>query len=87
MVFVRSKTFDRLSVLPVACLFRFFTIDTNNWEEIKQSGDIPSSRAAHSGVVVDKFIYIFGGMNFSGALNDLYRFDIGKSKLVKLEYF
>lgn len=39
---------------------------------------IPEARAAHTAVVHDKFMYVFGGMNKEGmALDDLWKLDLG----------
>lgn len=48
-----------------------------SWTKVNIDGiDKPCPRAAHGGICVNQFIYIFGGLSESGeALNDLWRFD------------
>lgn len=38
----------------------------------------PSGRAAHGAVCHGRFIYIFGGLGNSGALNDMWRLHVGE---------
>lgn len=49
------------------------------WEKINMKGDIPDGRAAHSAVSHEKYIFIFGGLDATGALNTMYKYHIGKS--------
>lgn len=51
------------------------------WEKVPVKGDVPPGVAAHSAVVLDKDIYIFGGMTADGASNSMYRFNTGKLPL------
>jgi hypothetical protein len=44
----------------------------------------PSGRAAHGAVCHKRFIYIFGGLGSSGALSDMWRLNVGESKLTVL---
>ncbi len=52
-------------------------LDRNVWQKVKQKKGNPCARAAHGGVVVGTDLYIFGGMNRDGALDDAYRLDTG----------
>ena len=54
------------------------TSETATWSQLELSGDIPPERAAHAVAVHDNDMYVFGGMNTSGALNDFYVFHTGK---------
>ena len=51
-----------------------------SWNEIEpKSSTRPKARAAHGGISVNKNLYIFGGISPEGfALDDLWKFDIGK---------
>ena len=42
------------------------------WTRPETTGTSPSARAAHSAVAVQETIFIFGGMDSTGPLNDLY---------------
>lgn len=50
-----------------------------SWSQPAVTGDVPTRRAAHAGCSVDGTLYLFGGMNESGALDDLYSFNTGTS--------
>ncbi|KAM9322313.1 uncharacterized protein KZ484_020534 [Pholidichthys leucotaenia] len=55
------------------------TADDVTWEEIPQSGDVPSAREGHTLSVVKGRLYLFGGASTSEAtecLPGVYRFDI-----------
>ena len=47
------------------------------WSQPEVSGEQPCERAAHSGCSFGRNLYIFGGMNTSGALDDLFSLDTG----------
>ena len=54
-------------------LWKLITDDGEmSWSQPTVNGDIPSKRAAHAGCAVDGTLYLFGGMNETGALDDLY---------------
>ena len=48
-----------------------------SWSRPTVTGDIPCERAAHAGCAVDDKLYLFGGMNKTGALGDLYSLNTG----------
>ena len=52
------------------------------WTKVNiDDSEKPCARAAHGGICVNQFIYIFGGLSESGeALNDLWRFDTTANK-------
>ena len=55
-------------------------LKTMNWSEIKPDATTarPCSRAAHGGIIINKKLFIFGGINAEGvALDDLWKYDIG----------
>lgn len=53
-------------------------LDRLEWTSVKKKRKCwPSGRAGHGGVAFDQAIFIFGGMNREGALDELYRFDTG----------
>ncbi|XP_029470343.1 rab9 effector protein with kelch motifs isoform X3 [Rhinatrema bivittatum] len=63
-----------------------FDSDDMKWEKLKVKGDVPSGCAAHSAVAFGKHIYIFGGMDISGALNTMHKYDIEKQSWTQLKY-
>ena len=59
--------------------FHSLNLDSLDWKIVKKNRKTwPSARAGHGGVTLSQAIYIFGGMNREGALDDLYKFDIGE---------
>jgi len=38
-----------------------FNILTRKWTELQCTGSIPSPRAGHTAVLIDDFMYVFGG--------------------------
>jgi len=64
-----SSFFDDLHVLD---------LDRNSWSCVKVKSSVkPSKRAAHGGFVNGTDIFLFGGMNGSGALNDMFTLNTG----------
>jgi hypothetical protein len=52
--------------------------DSSIWRHPQERGAIPPHRYAHTAVVRDRFVYIFGGYSTEfGWLNDLYMLDTG----------
>eukprot|EP00667_Euglena_gracilis_P006455 EG_transcript_6508 len=52
-----------------------FGMDTGEWRIVEASGDIPSSRSAHSAIVHKNKMLMFGGRNADGkCCEDLYEF-------------
>ena len=60
----------------------------NVWEEIESKGNVsPDPRSGHcSMMVLDRYLFIFGGYNDKEALNDMYKFDINNLFWEKVEY-
>lgn len=56
-------------------LFKF-DFDTKTWTEIKPKDEskLPSKRYKHSACIYENMMYIFGGWDSSGKLNDMYRY-------------
>jgi len=51
------------------------------WSPIETTGIRPCARAAHGGICVNSGVFLFGGLAQTGlALDDLWRYDIGKNK-------
>ena len=48
-----------------------------SWSQPTVTGDIPNKRAAHAGCAVNGTLYLFGGMNETGPLDDLYSLNTG----------
>ncbi|CAF0881963.1 unnamed protein product [Didymodactylos carnosus] len=57
-------------------LFKFDFVSLT-WTELKPTNEltVPSKRCKHSAVVYQNFMYIFGGWDSSGKLNDMYRYN------------
>ena len=53
-------------------------LDASNWRSVKQKKGQPPARAAHGSCVYGTALYIFGGMNRVGALDDTWKFDTSK---------
>jgi len=47
------------------------------WVSLRQKKGQPSARAGHGGFVSGTDVYVYGGMNRDGALDDLYKLDTG----------
>lgn len=54
--------------------------EERTWKQVDGGeGRLPCPRAAHGGVFYQKWMYIFGGLGEGVvALNDLWRFNVGK---------
>ena len=48
------------------------------WSSVKQKKTYPCARAAHGGVVSGGELWVFGGMNRDGALDDTWRLSLGE---------
>lgn len=48
------------------------------WEMLSATGSVPGGRAAHSAAVFQGHLYIFGGMDPTGALDSMYKYHIGE---------
>ncbi len=46
------------------------------WSELSQGGELPAARASHDAVYLDGSMYVFGGSNSNGVLNDLWRLNL-----------
>ena len=64
-----------------------FDFQTQTWSEIKANNEekLPSKRCKHSACIYQNMMYIFGGWDSSGKLNDMYRyvFDRNEWELVQ----
>ena len=51
-----------------------------SWRQItqKRGQPTPSCRAAHAGAIEGDFLYMFGGLNKDGAMNDTWRLSLSK---------
>ncbi|CAE7637261.1 Lztr1 [Symbiodinium sp. CCMP2592] len=83
---VYSQTTDGLYVFggwgdsPIRSLndlYRY-SISANSWTQLSPGGSIPSARNGHGMAFsqIDNELYVFGGENATGYLNDLYRYTI-----------
>ena len=64
-----------------------FDIETNQWTEIEQKGDVPNGRNGHSLHLHDGFLIMFGGiLGITEESDDIYVFQVssGTWKLVDL---
>jgi hypothetical protein len=57
----------------------FFIIETKQVNKIECKGSVPQGRSAHTAVVYNNDIYIFGGWNGGASNNEFFRYNIGKS--------
>lgn len=90
MVAVGSKLFIHGGLAGDRFFNDMYTIDTAAvnmmWEKINMKGDIPDGRAAHSAVSHEKYIFIFGGLDATGALNTMYKYHIETQCWTLLEF-
>ena len=70
-VVLRSKALEKLadtySYEPVA----------RSWEPISTTGDAPAGREGHTASILDEKLYVFGGADGFGNLNDVRALDLG----------
>ena len=60
---------------------------TYAWEEIRTTGDVPSSRSGHSAVIFSDLMIIFGGMkDITKETNDMYTYSIDTNKWVLCQF-
>ncbi|XP_069744417.1 rab9 effector protein with kelch motifs isoform X2 [Narcine bancroftii] len=80
MVAVGSKLFIHGGLAGEKFFCEMYTVDTaavnKKWIKVNMKGDIPGGRAAHSAVSHEKYIFIFGGLDTTGALNTMYKYHI-----------
>ncbi|XP_041368725.1 rab9 effector protein with kelch motifs-like [Gigantopelta aegis] len=67
-----STFYDDLDVLDLS---------KNLWVNVKRKKTYPSARAGHGSLVCGTDLYIFGGMNRDGALDDTYKLDMESSSI------
>lgn len=54
----------------------FFYFESKNWTKSKKSSRKPPKRAAHSGVILNSKLWIFGGADSETRFSDLWSFDL-----------
>ncbi|XP_062929464.1 rab9 effector protein with kelch motifs [Mobula hypostoma] len=90
MVSVGSKLFIHGGLAGDKFFNDMYTIDTAavnmKWKKVKMKGDIPGGRAAHSAVSHGKYLFIFGGLDATGALNTMYKYHIETQCWTLLEF-
>uniref|UniRef100_UPI00398EEA24 rab9 effector protein with kelch motifs n=1 Tax=Pristiophorus japonicus TaxID=55135 RepID=UPI00398EEA24 len=90
MVAVGSKLFIHGGLAGDKFFNDMYVIDTAavnmKWKKVKMKGDIPGGCAAHSAISHGKYIYIFGGMDVTGALNTMNKYHIEKHCWTLLEF-
>jgi N-acetylneuraminic acid mutarotase len=60
---------------------------TYAWEELRTSGDVPSSRSGHSAVMFNDLMIVFGGMkDITKETNDMYTFNIESNTWVLCQF-
>lgn len=64
--------------VEVGCLNELWLLDLRwmTWNIPEYFGVPPSPRRSHSAIVIDKYMYIFGGFDGMNHLNDLHVFDM-----------
>ena len=62
-------------------LFKF-DFESGTWTEIKPNdeGKVPSKRCKHSACIYQNTMYVFGGWDSSGKLNDMYRYHFDRNE-------
>jgi len=64
--------------------------NTKTWTKLNPSGDIPLPRTAFNGLLINQYIYTYGGIKYYGDkwgyLDDLHRYDTENNKWEKLAY-
>lgn len=74
-----SRVYDDLWILDLKKM---------KWKKIESNDVKPCARAAHGAVSINKFLYLFGGMDSDGnVLNDLWKYDIELNKWSIIEIF
>ncbi|XP_072286267.1 rab9 effector protein with kelch motifs isoform X3 [Pyxicephalus adspersus] len=63
-----------------------FDSDTMKWEEIRVKGDVPLACAAHSALLWEKCIYIFGGLTETGPVSTMHRYDTENHTWTKMKF-
>eukprot|EP00668_Euglena_longa_P005481 GGOE01006465.1.p2 GENE.GGOE01006465.1~~GGOE01006465.1.p2 ORF type:complete len:378 (-),score=90.22 GGOE01006465.1:929-2029(-) len=85
MVVFGGKCGGRNSNKRLADMYAF-GLDTGEWRILEASGDIPSSRSAHSAVVYKDRMLMFGGRNADGkCCEDLYEYCFGAGVWTKVD--
>ncbi|XP_067825817.1 rab9 effector protein with kelch motifs isoform X1 [Heptranchias perlo] len=82
MVAIGSKLFIHGGLAGDKFFNDMYAIDTAavimKWKKVTMKGDIPGGCAAHSAISHGKYIFIFGGMDITGARNSMYKYHIDK---------
>jgi len=65
--------------------FLFLDLDTYSWHDPQPTGTPPENRFSHSAAVVDQFIYIFGGGDYSTSFNDIHQYCTATNVWTKLQ--
>ncbi|GCB70034.1 hypothetical protein scyTo_0012540 [Scyliorhinus torazame] len=90
MVAIGSKLFIHGGLAGKFFFNDMYFIDTAavnmKWKKVKIKGDIPGGCAAHSAFSHGKYIFIFGGMDATGALNTMYKYHIETNYWTRLEF-
>ncbi|XP_078082623.1 rab9 effector protein with kelch motifs isoform X1 [Mustelus asterias] len=90
MVAVGSKLFIHGGLAGETFFNDMHFIDTAavnmRWKKVKMKGDIPGGCAAHSAFCHGKYIFIFGGMDITGALNTMYKYHVETNFWTLLEF-
>ena len=63
-----------------------YNIETSTFKTVSTSGTSPSPRQGHSATLYGDKMFIFGGVNRAGRLNDLFSFDFPTLSWTKEDY-
>ena len=55
------------------------------WSEVLQHGATPTARSLHIGLVIDDFLYIFGGYDGSQRTNDFYKYNFITNEWIEIQ--
>jgi len=65
--------------------FYEFNAETNEWNSIKCSGEIPEERSQHNSLIYKDTLFIIGGHNSDVLFNDIYTLNLKDYKWKKIE--
>ncbi len=56
-----------------------YDVETDTWQEMQVTGELPEARAAHSAVYINGKMIVFGGNTQTGFLTNTYILDLGNN--------
>ncbi|KAK3862819.1 hypothetical protein Pcinc_027666 [Petrolisthes cinctipes] len=74
----QNKIQNTLSYLYTGGLLTLFLVEEEKWSQVTSRGEQPPPRHAHSAVMHDNHMWVYGGMTDLQERNDFWRYDTGK---------